>query len=255
MTLPFKKATTPLSLMLSLLIIWQAVVQLSNIPEWLLPSPVRVLTTFWEVLPLLLHHSQSTLLATGAGLLTAITVAVALAAVMDFSPCVKQGVYPLLVISQTIPIISIAPLLIIWLGFGLLPKVVVVALVCFFPIVVSMVEGMESADPGMVNLLRVMGSSRWQIIKLVRFPAALPSFFAGLKIGGTYAVMGAVIGEWLGAASGLGVFMTRASYAYQLDRVLAAILVISLVSLLIFALIETTARLSMPWYYKERRTK
>jgi len=180
-------------------------------------------------------------------------VAVVLAVLMDISPWTKQGIYPLLVLSQTIPIISIAPLLLIWFGLGLLPKVLVVTLVCFFPVAVNMVEGMETADPDMVNLMRVMGSSRWQVIKLVRLPAALPSFFAGLKIAGTYAVMGAVIGEWLGAGSGLGVFMTRASHSYQLDRVFAAIFIIILVSLIIYALIELLARTAMPWYYNERR--
>jgi ABC-type nitrate/sulfonate/bicarbonate transport system permease component len=247
-----KRVTAPLFFVFCVFLLWQAIIYISQIPAWLLPSPARVAATFWDVLPLLIYHSQNTLLAAGSGLLAAVILALGLGIIMDFSPWVKQGIYPLIVLSQTIPIISIAPLLIIWLGFGLLPKMVVVALVCFFPVAVSTVEGMNAADPDMVNLLRVMGSSRWQIIKLVRFPAALPSFFAGLKIAGTYAVMGAIIGEWLGATKGLGVFMTRASYAYQLDKVLAAIIIISLVSLLIFGLIELVARVIMPWYYKER---
>jgi len=237
---------------LGIIALWQAVVSFSSIPAWLLPAPGKVLITLWEMLPLLLKHSQSTMLAAVTGLLAAVVLALLLALLMDFSPWLKQGIYPLLVLSQTVPIIAIAPLLLIWFGLGLLPKVVVVALVCFFPVAVSMVEGMESADPEMVSLMRVMGSSRWQVIKIVRFPAALPSFFSGLKIAGTYAVMGAVIGEWLGAKSGLGVFMTRASHSYQLDRVFAAIVIISLVSLLLFLFIVILSRLAMPWYYNER---
>lgn len=242
----------PLGFILAFLAVWQGAVSFSGIEAWLLPSPARVLETLWEMLPLLLTHSRSTLLAAVSGLLAAVLLALLLAVLMDLSPWLRRGMYPLLVLSQTVPIISIAPLLLIWFGLGLLPKVVVVALVCFFPVAVSMAEGMESADPGMVSMMRVMGAGRWQVIRLVRLPAALPSFFSGLKIAGTYAVMGAVIGEWLGSGSGLGVYMTRASHSYQLDRVFAAIVVISSVSLLLFSAITLLARLAMPWYYKER---
>jgi ABC-type nitrate/sulfonate/bicarbonate transport system permease component len=247
-----RNIAAPLLFLLSFIATWQAWVWWSGVPAWLLPAPGRVLTALWEMLPVLFRHTQSTVLAAVTGLLAAVLLALALAVLMDFSPWVRRGMYPLLVFSQTVPIIAIAPLLIIWFGYGILPKVVVVALVCFFPVAVSMVEGMEAADPGMVDLLRVMGSTRWQLIKLVRLPAALPSFFSGLKIAGTYAVMGAVIGEWLGATSGLGVYMTRATHAYQTDRVFAAIIIISLVSLLLFGLINLLARLSIPWYFKER---
>lgn len=237
---------------LGFLLIWQIGAQITKIPSWLLPTPAEVINTLWEVLPLLFYHAQTTILAALAGLLIAILLAAILAAMMEFSAWIKQGLYPLVVLSQTIPIITIAPLLTIWFGFGLLPKVIVVSIVCFFPIAVSIIEGMMAADPDMVNLFQVMGSSRWQIIKLVRFPAALPAFFSGLKIAGAYAVMGAVIGEWMGASRGLGVFMTRASHAFQMDKVLSCMVVISLISLFIFLLIEFSARLSMPWYYKER---
>ncbi len=247
-----KIPAAPMIFLLVFLLVWEIAVRATGVPAWLLPAPGQVAGTLADMLPLLLEHSRSTALAAAVGLAAAILVALFLAALMDFAPWIRQGVYPLLVVSQTIPIISVAPLFIIWFGYGILPKVVVVALVCFFPVAVSMIEGMQAADPDMVNLLRVMGSSRWQVIRLVRFPAALPSFFAGFKIAGTYAVMGAVIGEWLGATSGLGVFMTRAAYAYQLDRVFAAIIIISLISLLLFAAIEILARLVMPWYYKER---
>lgn len=246
---------TALGLLVVLLLAWEAAVHITGIQPWLLPAPSRVCTALVEMLPQLAEHTRATLLAAVTGLGAAILVALALAALMEMSVHARQAVYPLLVVSQTIPIITIAPLLIIWFGFGLLPKVMVVALVCFFPVAVSMAGGMRAADPDMVNLLRVMGSSRWQVIRLVRFPAALPSLFAGLKIAGTYAVMGAVIGEWAGATKGLGLFMLRASHAYRADRVFAAIIIISVISLLLFVLIELLARLVMPWYYKERRNE
>jgi len=244
---------TALGIMALLLVLWEVAVRVTGMQPWFLPPPSRVFTALVEMLPLLLKHASYTVLAALTGLTMAVLVALVLAVVMAWSPRIRQGVYPLLVFSQTIPIITIAPLLVIWFGFGILPKVVVVTLVCFFPVAVSMVEGMQSADADMVKLLKVMGASRWQTIRLILIPAALPSFFAGLKIAGTYAMMGAVIGEWLGASNGLGVFMTRASHAYKADSVFAAIIIISLISLLLFALIELISRLTIPWYHNERR--
>jgi len=247
-----KNCSIPLVFIFAAFMAWDIAVRISSAPSWLLPTPGQVFVTLKDSLPLLYYHAQSTVLAALVGLLAAVAVALLMSFLMALSPFVKQGVYPLIVISQTIPIIAVAPLFIIWFGYGILPKVVVVALVCFFPVAVSMVEGMDAADPEMVNMLQVMGASPWQAIKLVRLPAALPSFFAGLKIAATYAIMGAVIGEWLGATKGLGLFMTRASHAYRLSSVLAAVAVISFISLIMFFLVETLARLFMPWYYRRK---
>lgn len=244
--------SVPLAFIIAAVIVWDIAVRITGVPVWILPTPGQVLVTLKGSLPLLYNHAQSTVLAALSGLLAAVVVALFLSVLMALSPFIKQGIYPLIVTSQTIPIIAVAPLFIIWFGYGVLPKVVVVALVCFFPVAVSMIEGMEGTDPEMVNMLQVMGASSWQAIKLVKLPAALPSFFAGLKIAGTYAVMGAVIGEWLGATKGLGVFMTRALHAYQMSNVLAGVAVISFISLVIFFLVEALARLSMPWYYKRK---
>lgn len=245
-----KNYSIPLAFIAAALIIWDLAVRISNTPGWLLPAPGQVLITLKDSLPLLYYHSQSTVLAALTGLLAAVTVALLLSFLMALSPFIRQGLYPLIVTSQTIPIIAVAPLFIILFGYGLMPKIVVVALVCFFPLAISMVEGMEASDQEMINMLQVMGASPWQIIKLVKLPAALPYFFAGLKIAVTYAVMGAVIGEWLGATRGLGLFMTRASNAYQMSSVLAAVVVITFISLVIFFIVEALARLFMPWYYK-----
>ena len=245
-----KNYSIPLAFIAAAIILWELAVRVSSAPGWLLPGPGQVLVTLKSSLPLLYHHSQSTVLAALTGLLAAVIVALLLSFLMALSPIIRQGLYPLIVTSQTIPIIAVAPLFIILFGYGLMPKIVVVALVCFFPLAVSIVEGMEASDPETVNMLQVMGASPRQIIKLVKLPAALPSFFAGLKIAATYAVMGAVIGEWLGATKGLGLFMTRATHAYQMSSVLAAVVVITFISLFIFFTVEVLARLFMPWYYK-----
>jgi ABC-type nitrate/sulfonate/bicarbonate transport system permease component len=157
------------------------------------------------------------------------------------------------VTSQTVQILAIAPLLIIWFGFGLLPKVIVVVLVCFFPLAVSTADGLASADPDLIALLRAMGATRGQIWRIVRLPAALPSFFSGLRIAVTYSVVGATIGEWVGGTAGLGLYMLRSKNALATDQVFVSILVTTLLSMGLFAAVVGIERLALPWYYSAQR--
>lgn len=248
-----KKYFPSAAFMAAFLILWQLFVFLFDVESWFLPSPLLILKTLVESSDLLIHHTITTIYETLWGFFASVVTAFILAVVMDTYPTIKKGIYPLLVVSQTIPIIFIAPLLMVWFGYGLLPKIFVVALVCFFPIVVSLVEGLESVDPDMVNLLLIMGATKSQIFRKVRFPAAFPSFFSGLKIAATYSVMGAVIGEWLGASRGIGYFMILSSKSFRVDRVFAAIALISFLSLAFFGLIELASRLAMPWHYKNEQ--
>ena len=149
--------------------------------------------------------------------------------------------------SQTIPTMVLAPLFAMWFGFGLLPKIMVVILVCFFPLVVSLLEGLNSLDPDFLNLMKSMKANRWQMFYLAKFPSALPNFFSGLKIAATYSIIGAVIGEWMGGKAGLGVYMTRVRQSFALDKVFATILIIVFLSLVLFKIIELIQFLLMPW--------
>ncbi|GAB6159085.1 ABC transporter permease [Desulfotomaculum varum] len=238
--------------LLLLLAVWEGLVRLSRLPDWLLPPPGRVAGALWQTRGLLWQHSLQTVAETLLGLFLAVAAGVLLATCMEWSYKLRQAVYPLLVISQTVPIIAVAPLFLIWFGYGWLTKVLVVALVCFFPVTVNLADGYRSAEPDMIRLLAAMGATTWQIFRLVKLPAALPYFFSGLRIAGTYSVMGAVIGEWLGASQGLGIYMTRASQSYLTDRVFAAIAVITALSLAIFLLVEGLGRLVMPWHYRAK---
>jgi ABC-type nitrate/sulfonate/bicarbonate transport system permease component len=229
------------------LAIWQIIVDLFKVPLWLIPSPTAVMKAFWQTRDLLWSHTLTTILETTTGFILSIALGLLAGVVMVLSPLVKRLFYPLLIVSQTVPLIAVAPLLILWLGYGLLPKVVTVILVCFFPITVSLIEGLEVSDNDLLNLLKSMGATRWQILYMIRWPNALPSFFAGLKIAATYSVMGAVIGEWLGASSGLGVYLTRSSHSFRTDQVFAAILAITVLSLLYFVVITGLRRLALPW--------
>jgi ABC-type nitrate/sulfonate/bicarbonate transport system permease component len=242
----------PLVLILSLLVIWQLGTSVMEIPKWLLPSPVQILEAGIEARGLLGPHTWQTLKETWLGLSLALAVGLGLALVVDSSSLLRRTIYPLLVTSQTVPILALAPLLIIWFGYGIVPKVIVVALVCFFPIVVSTADGLRVADPDLIALLRAMGASGRQIFLKVRVPGALPSFFSGLKIAITYSVVGAVIGEWVGASQGLGIFMIRSSKNFLTDRVFAAIAVTSLVSIVMFGVVMLLERSLLPWYFARR---
>lgn len=238
-----------LALLVVLVLGWEIVVRALEVPVYLVPAPSQVARAAYEVRGSLPGHLRTTLLEAVTGLLLASLAGVVLAAGMASLPSLRRVLYPLLVVSQNVPLVVIAPLIVLWFGFGVAPKVLVVALVCFFPIAVNTVEGLLSADAGMTDLVRSMGGGRVAELRLVRLPSALPAFFSGLKISATYAVLGAVIGEWVGASSGLGLFITRAQASFRTDRVFVAVVVIAGVSIALFAAAELLARLMLPWRY------
>jgi ABC-type nitrate/sulfonate/bicarbonate transport system permease component len=246
---------SPLALIGLLVLAWQVATGIWAVPAWLLPSPWQILLAGLEARHLLGLHVWQTLQETWLGLAVALVTGLLLALAIDLSALLRRALYPLLVASQTVPILALAPLLIIWFGYGMTPKVIVVALVCFFPIAVNTADGLQSADPELIALLRSMGASRWQIFTKVRLPGALPAFFTGLKIAITYSVIGAVIGEWVGASQGLGIFMIRSSNAFLTDRVFAAIVVTSVLSIAMFLVAVVVERALLPWYYTVARAE
>ena len=237
----------PVLFIILVILIWQLIVDSGMIARYILPSPWDVITICIAILPEITVHIYTTLQEALTGLLIAIILSVLLAILMDNFTIVKKALQPLLVVSQTIPIMVLAPLFVMWFGFGVLPKVMVVILVCFFPIVVSLLEGMSSLDNDLLNLMKSMKANRWQIFYLAKFPASLGSFFSGLKIAATYSIIGAVIGEWMGGKAGLGVYMTRVRQSFALDKVFASILVIIILSMILFKIIELIQLLAMPW--------
>jgi ABC-type nitrate/sulfonate/bicarbonate transport system permease component len=244
----------PAALLIALLFIaWQAATAIWRINPYLLPSPTDVVGAGVEARAILGPHIVRTVEETFIGFGAALVGGLALALVIDLSGALRRAIYPLLVVSQTIPILVIAPLLVIWFGYGLLPKIVVVGLVCFFPIVVSTADGLRSTDPDLIALLQSMGATRRQIFFKVRVPASLPSMFTGIKVAITYSVIGAIIGEWVGASRGLGVFMLRASNSFRTDWVFASVAIVSLLSLLLFVAVIVVERLALPWFYTKAR--
>jgi ABC-type nitrate/sulfonate/bicarbonate transport system permease component len=230
-----------------ILILWQTVCSVGLVDEFLLPSPVQVVKAFVEEFPLLMEHSFVTLAEALFGLVLGILLGFLVAVFMDqFEPLYK-ACYPLIILSQTIPTVAIAPLLVLWFGYEMAPKVILIVITTFFPIAVGLLNGFKSADRDSINLLRAMGAGRWQIFKIVKLPGALSQFFAGLRISASYAVVGAVISEWLGGFSGLGVYMTRVKKAFAFDKMFAVILLISLISLLLMKGVDLLQKKCMPW--------
>ncbi|MBQ1415690.1 MAG: ABC transporter permease [Lachnospiraceae bacterium] len=244
----------PIATLIVIILAWQLVSTAELVPSFMLPSPVKVAAALVSEFPLLLAHSRVTIVESAAGLALGVLIGFGFAVLMDRFDGAYRALYPLIVISQTIPTVAIAPLLVLWFGYGLLPKVVLIIIVTFFPMTVSMLSGFREADPETIDLLRSMGASRAQIFRHVKFPGALGSFFSALRICVSYAVVGAVISEWLGGFEGLGVYMTRVKSAFAFDKMFAVIVVISVVSLILMGIVSLAERRLMPWTHIKERT-
>ena len=228
----------PFVLLVLILIIWQLLSSSGFIPSFMLPSPLKVAVAFCKDFPLLMHHLKITLVEAALGITMSITLSVIFAIVMDRFSFINRCVYPLLVISQTIPTIALAPLLILWFGYGMSSKVILLVISCFFPITISLLSGFASVDKDSIKLLQSLGATKNQILVYAKIPSAVPSFFAGLKISVSYSIISAVISEWLGGTQGLGVYMTRVKKSYAYDKLFAVIFLVSALSLVLMKLLS-----------------
>ncbi len=233
--------------------LWQLVCTLELVPSFMLPSPLQVVDALMADSDLLAAHATTTLAEALIGLAGGIALGFLIAVVMERFCAVDAALSPLITISQTIPTVAIAPLLVLWFGYDMLPKVLLVILTTFFPITVALSTGFRSVDPDAIDLLRTMGMGRVRIFLYAKLPAAADSFFSGLLMAATYAVVAAVVAEWLGGFDGLGVYMTRVRKSYDYDSMFAAIVIISAVSLLLMAGTKALRYLCMPWKRKGRR--
>ena len=237
----------------ALVLLWQAVCTLGWIPGYMLPSPVEVLAAFREELPLLLENSRITLQEAMIGLILGVAVGFGAAVLMDSFEILYKAFYPLLILTQTVPSVAIAPLLVLWFGYEMTPKIILIVISTFFPVAVGLLEGFRSADADAIGLLWSMGAKPRQIFRYIKFPTALPQFFSGLRIAAAYSVVGAVISEWLGGFGGLGVYMTRVKKAFAFDKMFAVIFLISGISLGLMALVELAEKKCMPYRHFEKK--
>lgn len=219
----------------------------------MLPSPVDVVKAFVDNFEIMMKQAAVTLQETFYGLAIGISIAFVISSLMDRFNWLYKALYPVLVVTQTIPTIAIAPLLVLWMGFGMAPKITLVVITTFFPIAIGLLNGFGSVDTDAVNLMRAMGANRLKIFRYVKLPNAIPSFFSGLRVSSAYAVVGAVVSEWLGGFEGLGVYMTRVKKAYAFDKMFAVIVFISAISLVLMGIVTLMEKAAMPWNKKERK--
>jgi len=236
------------------LFIWQLVVTIFHIEQWILPAPTQIINSFWQSRSLIFYHLILTVFEAIIGLIGAVFISIFIAVLMERFQIMRKIIYPFLILSQTVPFIILAPLLTLWFGFGLLPKIIIISLVCFFPITINLFDGFQGVNPAILRLLTSMGANQKQIFKWIKWPASLPAFFSGLRIAAAYSILGAVVSEWMGADRGLGILLIRSTKSYLTDRVFATIGIITILSMVAVFAVEIIARISIPWhYYKFRK--
>lgn len=248
-----KKMMPPCITILFLLLIWQLICQMGWIPNYLLPPPSDIFVAFVNDFSILMQNTAITLIETICGLAIGILFGVTVAMLFERFRFLYRCSYPLLIISQTVPSIAIAPLLILWMGYGIAPKIALVALMTFFPISIGLLDGFRSCDSDTIDLFRAMGASKTQILFRLRFPSAITSFFSGLRISVSYSIVGAVIAEWLGGNYGLGVYMTRVRKSYSFSKMFAVIFLIAVLSLLLILIVRIIEKKCTPWLQRKER--
>ena len=235
-------------MLLAVIVLWELAVRFFDIPRYILPAPSSIIATLvskWS--SSLASATWVTLTEVAIGFTLSLIIAILIAVMLHASEHVRRGVYPLLIGSQTIPIVVIGPILAIIFGYNIVPKVLLVALICFFPIVVTTIDGLASVDPMLIRMMKTLYGTRWSIFTRVEFPAAMPSMFSGIRVAASYAAIGAVFGEYAGSSNGLGYVMIQATPQLQTAMVFAAILLLSAISVVMFILVTAAERFFIPW--------
>ena len=245
-------AMRPFWLIIVLIIGWDLCIRLFKIPPYLIPTPWQVVEQLFKEWPMLWREALPTLYATLGGFALSAVVGVPIAMWIAYSRVVESFVYPLLVFSQSIPKVAIAPLFVVWFGFGVIPKVIAAFLLGFFPVIVATVQGFKSIEPDVIDLARSMGANPLKVFIKFRLPQAMPAIFSGLKVSVTLAVVGAVVGEFVGSNSGLGYVLQKANGTFDLPLMFAALVILSMIGVLLFLVLELIERWVLPWHASQR---
>lgn len=242
------RVAPPLCLGLAVVLLWQGYVELSGVRESIFPSPLEVARALGRERGVLASAAWTTLLEILLGYAAAIVVGVAFAVAVSSSRLIERALYPWLVVTQMIPIVAIAPVVVLWTGFDIRPRVIVIALVSFFPIAVNTIDGLRATDAELLGLLRTLGASRRQLFRVAQVPTALPYFFSGLRVSAALAVIGAVFAEWVGSSNGLGFLILSYNSQTETAEVFATIAVLAVIGVALFALVGIAERLLIPWW-------
>jgi NitT/TauT family transport system permease protein/putative hydroxymethylpyrimidine transport system permease protein len=241
------RLVTPVLLVAALIGAWELYARLGSVDDFILPAPSEVATALWQDRSLLWHNLLVTGQEVGLGVLVALVLGFGLAVALHFSGMLRRATYPLLVASQAVPIVIVAPLLVVWFGFGIVPKLAIIALVCFFPVVVTTLDALDAADPDQLKLLRTLEASRWQVFRYAEAPAALPAALSGAKIAVAVAVIGAVFAEYAGSSEGLGHLMLQAIPQLETARAYAAVVLLAAFAVALFTALGVAERRLVPW--------
>lgn len=240
-------------LLVALIALWQLLIVITRTPDYVMPAPLAIAAAFGDVGDVLTSNALVTLQEAALGFLLSAVAGYLLALAIYYSRTLERTLYPLVIISQTIPIVAIAPVLTTWFGFSALtPKVVVAALISFFSVVVAVVDGLRAVDPELLDVMSTFGRSQWRLYRIVLLPASLPGFFTGAKLAATFSVSGAIFGEYVGAAAGLGQFMQAQRYDQDLAAMFAAVVVLAMMGVTFFGLVSLAERLCLPWMYRQQ---
>ena len=239
----------PVLLVMVFIVIWEMYVRVAEPPRFILPAPTAIAAAFPAMVDQLLTHSIATLTIVMIGFLAGSVGGLVLAVVMSFSPMLRAGIYPIVIASQTTPKIAIAPLLLVWFGIGLLPKVLIVALLAFFPVLINTLAGLDNTDRGHLELLKSVNASRWQTYRQVRLPAAIPFVFAGLKLALTVSVIGGIIGEWIAGNQGLGFLLLFYNANLRTTQLFVVLITLVVLATILFALLVLIER-ALSWEAK-----
>ena len=242
----------PFLFLIFIVVVWDLAIRVFRIPPYQIPAPADVVVVLWQDWPELMRQAWPTTYATVCGFLLSAAFGIPVAMLIAGSKTVESYVYPLLVFSQSVPKIAIAPLFVVWFGFGIIPKVISAFLLGFFPVVVSAVQGFKSVDPDMVDLARAMQGSRFRVFCAVNLPHAMPAIFSGLKVSITLAVVGAVVGEFVGSNSGIGYVMQRSIGTFDLPTMFAALVILALLGVILFWIVDRIESLVIPWHVSQR---
>ncbi len=243
----FRKTIPTLIMVTILLGLLQVLSMAKIIRSFVLPAPASVFSALIIYREILWHHCRETLTIAALGFMLSIILGIAIALIMDAFSLVYRALYPLLVVTQTIPTMIITPVIVLMFGYGAVPRLIVVLLVCFFPVAINLLQGLSTVDRDLINLMRSLGANKWEILRHVKFPSSLVHLFSGIRISATYCVMAAVLAEWSGGMSGLGIYMLRTKISYNFDRMFASIILIIIMSLLFYYFVIVVERLAMPW--------
>lgn len=235
--------------LLFIVIVWQLAGSFNLLPKFIMPTPLEIINAFVRDYESLLFHSKVTIIEALIGLFFGVIIACLLALIMDSFKVLNKAIYPILVITQTIPTIALAPILVLWLGYGMTPKIVLIVLTTTFPIIVSILDGFKNVDKDTITLLELMNATKLQILWHVKIPASLSYFYAGFRVSVSYAFIAAVVSEWLGGFEGLGVYMIRTKKLFQYDTMFAIIILISVISLVSMYLVKVSEKKIIKWKY------